>query len=149
MLQPACLSVTQAWEVCSLTSRSGLVQSIPGHYPGSRARQLKHGQDSSHTRKKETRTSRLVCCSCLLSVRHLAVFTVASPHARSWQTDRRGDDQTTRPPVVKRTRHVENAAWIVRKLTRRQARGRPSHQYGPVTVPVTTLTHSELIINAN
>lgn len=98
---------------------------------------------------KEMGTSWLVCCSCLLSVQHLAVFTITSPRARSWQTDGQGDDQTTRPPVAKRTRHVENAARIVRKLTRRQARGRLSHQYGPVTVSVTTLTHGELIINAN
>lgn len=48
----SCLSVTEAWEVCSLTSRSGPVQSIPGHYPGSRASQLKHGHDTSHARQK-------------------------------------------------------------------------------------------------
>lgn len=63
------------------------------------------------------------------------------PDAYSWQTDRQGDDQTTRPPVVKWTRHMENAVQIVRELTRRQARGHSSHQYGLLTGPVTTLTH--------
>lgn len=50
------------------------------------------------------------------------------PGAWSWQTDREGDDQTTRPLVVKWTRHVKNAAQIRRELTMRQARGRWSHQ---------------------
>lgn len=83
--------------------------------------------------------------SCLLQL-----FTVSTafsgfhrhvPRAWSWQTDRQGDDQTTRPPVVKWTRRTENAVQIGRELTRRQARGHSSHQYGLLTGPVTTLTH--------
>lgn len=76
----------------------------------------------------------------------LQLFTVSTafsgyvPCAWSWQTDRQGDNQTTRPPVVKWTRHAENAVQIRRELTRRQARGHSSHQYGPLTGPVTTLT---------
>lgn len=44
---------------------------------------------------------------------------------------------------------MENAVEIGQELTRRQARGHSSHQYGPLTGPVTALTRRELIINAN
>lgn len=60
----------------------------------------------------------------------LQLFTVSMPFSgfhhyvpRAWscRTDRQGDDQTTRPPVVKWTRHAENAVQIGRELTSRQA----------------------------
>lgn len=91
--------------------------------------------------------------TCLLQLFTVSVafssFHPPVPRAWSWQTDGQGDDQTTRFPVVKWTRHVENAVKIKRELTRRQARGRSSHQYGPLAGPVTAVTHRELIINAN
>lgn len=95
----------QAWEVRSLTSRSGLVQSIAGHCPGSRARQLKHGQGTRRrqTQKKGRRGDVVPCLPQLFTVS--AAFSATLPlvslvHPASWQTDGRGDDQTTRPPRV-------------------------------------------------
>jgi len=88
----------------------------------------------------------------------LQLFTVGTPFsgfhryvpgARSCRTDGQGDDQTTRPPVVKWTRRAENAVQIGRELTSRQAGDVSSHQYDPLTGPVTALTRRELIINAN
>lgn len=99
---------------------------------GTAAQAWTRSEAAADTKKRDAGTSPLVCRSCLLSARHLAPPTrcpLCTPRPGR-QTDGVTIRQRGLRELYKRTRHVENAAQIVQELTRRQARGRPGHQYG-------------------